>query len=239
MPPEGKDMIHLLIGSAAKPIRLPMDRHFFIGRSQGNDIIIDDNRSSRRHCELYFDGSRFILLDLDSSNGTLVNDEEAHTAALNDGDIISIGFQNFTYRCVNSEAELSGTYRETQKRSQQMVTQILPSLDSQMPEGNDFNGTLATMGIADLCQFLNLSNRTGLLLVKGSKGRALVYFDKGNTTQAEYGTNLGDEAILELLKETAGHFTFKVDQKAIDPNMSTPLPTLLLEAAKRQDEQGL
>lgn len=44
-----------------------------IGRSRDCDIAILDERVSRRHAEIYFDGDAFLVSDLGSYNGTLLN----------------------------------------------------------------------------------------------------------------------------------------------------------------------
>src|SRR5947199_8390419 len=44
-----------------------------IGRTNGNDLIISGRTVSRRHARLWFDNGRWYLEDLQSANGTLVN----------------------------------------------------------------------------------------------------------------------------------------------------------------------
>ena len=45
-----------------------------IGREQGNDIIINNNKISRHHCQIIqTEDNRFIVNDCNSSNGTFVN----------------------------------------------------------------------------------------------------------------------------------------------------------------------
>lgn len=63
-----------------------------IGRTNGNDLIISGRTVSRRHARLWFDNGRWYLDDLQSANGTLVNNTRLHqNIALNDGDIIHFG----------------------------------------------------------------------------------------------------------------------------------------------------
>ena len=44
-----------------------------IGRTAGNDIVINDPEVSRRHARLTWDGQQFIIEDLGSTNGTFIN----------------------------------------------------------------------------------------------------------------------------------------------------------------------
>lgn len=62
-----------------------------IGNSPENAIRIDDDYSSGKHASLRYDNQQYTLTDLDSSNGTFVNDEEITKVVLKDNDIISIG----------------------------------------------------------------------------------------------------------------------------------------------------
>jgi serine/threonine protein kinase len=74
-----------------------------IGRTSGNDLIISGRTVSRRHARLWFDNGRWILEDLQSANGTLINNVRIFQAAvLNDGDVIHFGDEvvvfNTTYK---------------------------------------------------------------------------------------------------------------------------------------------
>jgi serine/threonine protein kinase len=65
-----------------------------IGRTNGNDLIISGRTVSRRHAQLWFEGGRWYLGDMQSANGTLVNNmrlQPNQAAPLNDGDVINFG----------------------------------------------------------------------------------------------------------------------------------------------------
>jgi hypothetical protein len=64
-----------------------------IGRLPECDIVLDDSKVSRRHAEVRKDGSGVgaLVIDLNSTNGTLVNGAGVHERALNDGDQITVG----------------------------------------------------------------------------------------------------------------------------------------------------
>jgi DNA-binding response OmpR family regulator len=69
-----------------------------IGRAVENDIVITSKRVSRKHAEVRREGGEVILLDLDSTNGTFLNEERVLTpAALRDGDRITIGDVTFVF----------------------------------------------------------------------------------------------------------------------------------------------
>lgn len=79
-----------------------------IGRALENDIVITSKRVSREHARLQRDGWRVVLEDLESTNGTFLNDERVlESIALHDGDCIKIGDVALTFH------DPDITYRDT------------------------------------------------------------------------------------------------------------------------------
>jgi signal transduction histidine kinase len=62
-----------------------------LGRDAANPIQLHDNEASRRHAELHGENGEFELVDLQSSNGTWVNDKKIERATLRTGDRVQIG----------------------------------------------------------------------------------------------------------------------------------------------------
>jgi hypothetical protein len=62
-----------------------------IGRLPESDVVVDDPGASRQHARISSANGEFVVTDLGSTNGTLVNDEAVDEAALADGDRITIG----------------------------------------------------------------------------------------------------------------------------------------------------
>lgn len=62
-----------------------------IGRSSKADVQIDQEAVSRNHCKILNTGSAIMLRDMNSTNGTYVNDELIEEHALRDGDYVKIG----------------------------------------------------------------------------------------------------------------------------------------------------
>jgi len=67
------------------------NRPVTIGRSPDNDLPVDNLAVSNHHARVYYEGSRLVVEDLDSLNGTFVNDLRVERATLHDGDSIWIG----------------------------------------------------------------------------------------------------------------------------------------------------
>jgi len=62
-----------------------------LGRSETADIRVLDLKSSREHAEIMQVGADFVLTDLGSQNGIIVNDLKVKQHVLSDGDKIIIG----------------------------------------------------------------------------------------------------------------------------------------------------
>lgn len=82
----------VLVGSdPLKSWRLSPGGEPTIGRGESNEIVIDDPNASRTHVRLSHKSGEWWLADLDSLNGTLVNDHQAKQTRLTAGDVITIG----------------------------------------------------------------------------------------------------------------------------------------------------
>jgi hypothetical protein len=63
-----------------------------IGRDSSNGVAINDAEVSRKHSRLTFQGGKYVLEDLGSTNGTFVNGQRlAGPVVLKPGDVISLG----------------------------------------------------------------------------------------------------------------------------------------------------
>lgn len=74
-----------------------------IGREEDNTIQLNDERVSRFHIKIQEDGGRFILTDLESTNGTKINGHPVQMRVLQPGDQVAIGR---TLLLVGSESEI-------------------------------------------------------------------------------------------------------------------------------------
>ena len=62
-----------------------------IGREEGNTIQLNDERISRYHVKIQEDHERLVITDLESTNGTKVNNEDVQLRILRFGDMIQLG----------------------------------------------------------------------------------------------------------------------------------------------------
>jgi two-component system response regulator HydG len=93
-PPDARDA-YLVVreGDTWRDVfRLPPAQVMTIGRAATNRIVLRDELCSRNHCELYRNGSTWVVRDLGSRNGTTVNGGPVvGERELESGDLIQIG----------------------------------------------------------------------------------------------------------------------------------------------------
>jgi transcriptional regulator with GAF, ATPase, and Fis domain len=70
---------------------------YWVGRQPTNDLQLEDNAVSRRHCLFILSGDACTLKDLDSRNGTFVTGTPVSEQQLEPGDEIGIGGSVFCY----------------------------------------------------------------------------------------------------------------------------------------------
>ncbi len=77
-----------------------------IGRSQDNDVVIENLAVSGHHAKIDSVEDGFLLTDLGSTNGSFVNEEIVASHWLKEGDIITIAKHNLVFAYAEGEAPL-------------------------------------------------------------------------------------------------------------------------------------
>lgn len=81
----------LLKFNAAVIKEIPWDKETItVGRKPDNDVVIDNPAISGHHCKLVKQGSGFFVEDLESTNGTYLNEKRVKTSGLSHNDVIGV-----------------------------------------------------------------------------------------------------------------------------------------------------
>lgn len=96
-------------GKPVDSIPLLVGNNYIVGRDAACDIVLAEAVVSFHHARIESDGRGYLLVDLDSRNGTFVNGKKILSIWINNGDVISVG--NFTLRFTSSE-RVNVSYRE-------------------------------------------------------------------------------------------------------------------------------
>ena len=70
--------VSLLLQDGSSRTYLVHEGSNILGRSNESDFRLPDTGVSRQHAEINWDGQVAVLVDLQSTNGTTVNDEPPH-----------------------------------------------------------------------------------------------------------------------------------------------------------------
>ena len=91
----------------------PIDRDVFtVGRSKDNAVMLDNPTVSGHHCSIIRDGDRFVLRDLESTNGTRLNAKEVTESKLRPKDLVQIGSVEFIFDSERLDAVETHSYAE-------------------------------------------------------------------------------------------------------------------------------
>jgi pSer/pThr/pTyr-binding forkhead associated (FHA) protein len=104
-----------------------------IGREEGNLLRLNDERVSRYHAKVQFDNGEIILTDLESTNGTRVNNTVVQIRRLKPGDRISIGRSQLLF----------GSDEEIRTRQEQLNALTTPNTEGSSLPATVHASTLA------------------------------------------------------------------------------------------------
>lgn len=101
-----------------------------IGREEGNTIQLNDERVSRFHLKIQQDHGDIVLTDLESTNGTKVNNEEVQLRILRHGDLITVGRSTMLF----------GTREEINRRLERLAkSEYGRKMEARRPDANDLD----------------------------------------------------------------------------------------------------
>jgi pSer/pThr/pTyr-binding forkhead associated (FHA) protein len=109
-----------------------------IGRLPDNDLVVDNPAVSGRHAKVYKQGDKYVIEDLQSTNGTFISGQRIGSQALKDGDKITIGKHTIVFDRAGGDApvpagmkteflpELGGTMMLDTERHRDMLSGVTP-----------------------------------------------------------------------------------------------------------------
>src|SRR5688500_508694 len=83
--------LEIVVRNTDRVLTLAPGQTITAGRTVQCDLQLDDPSVSRRHCSLTFDRGLLQIKDLDSANGTFVNERQIREATARPGDLIRLG----------------------------------------------------------------------------------------------------------------------------------------------------
>ena len=88
--------------------KFPIDKEFLnIGRKTDNDIALDDKLVSRYHAQIFTNNGNSFLRDMNSTNGTFIQEKQVDLQLLSDGMSFEIGSYTFIFITEDERARTS------------------------------------------------------------------------------------------------------------------------------------
>ena len=97
-----------------------------VGRRPGSDILLDNMAVSGNHASIFTIGEDSFVQDLNSTNGTFVNNKRVAKHHLTNGDTVNIGNHSLTYhneKAVKSGSDLAKTVIINPHKQEEMLAE--------------------------------------------------------------------------------------------------------------------
>jgi two-component system cell cycle response regulator len=201
------------------------DAPLVIGRASDCEIRINDHSVSRRHARIQPGADGFYAVDLQSTNGTYINDIPASMYKLKDGDYLRVG--NCIYRFLmggNVETEyheeiyrltiIDGLTEIHNKRY------LMEFLDRELARSSRHNRPLSLI-MLDIDRFKSINDQFGHLGGDFAL-RELAVRIKGNVRKEELFARYGGEEFTAMLPETALEGALVVAERILKVVNQTP-----------------
>jgi len=187
-----------------------------IGRGSDCDIRINDHSVSRRHARINPGADGYYAVDLQSTNGTFVNDVPASMYKLKDGDYLRVG--NCIYRFLaggNVETEYhEEIYRLTIIDALTDIHNkryLVEFLDRELARSGRYKRPLSLV-MLDIDRFKNINDELGHLGGDFTL-RELASRIKGNIRKEELFARYGGEEFAIVLPETTAEGAVKLGER--------------------------
>jgi len=98
-----------------------------IGRRPGSDVLLDNLAVSGNHASIFTIGEDSFIQDLNSTNGTFVNNKKIGKHHLENGDVVSIGNHTLSYineNATRSAPDLAKTVIISGRKQDEIIAQI-------------------------------------------------------------------------------------------------------------------
>ena len=201
------------------------DAPLVIGRASDCEIRINDHSVSRRHARIQPGADGFYAVDLQSTNGTYINDIPASMYKLKDGDYLRVG--NCIYRFLmggNVETEyheeiyrltiIDGLTEIHNKRY------LMEFLDRELARSSRHNRPLSLI-MLDIDRFKSINDQFGHLGGDFAL-RELAVRIKGNVRKEELFARYGGEEFTAVLPETPLEGALVVAERILKVVNQTP-----------------
>ena len=210
---------------------LPPDLNIVIGRVSDVDLLLLDEKVSRKHAKISTHQGQVLIEDLASRNGTFVNGARIRSVELKEGDQIAIGAA--TIKLVS--------LGEAKPRSPHPAASRAQATSSPPPAVSPLiSGSISEMPLPDLLQLFDNSRKSGVLTIRSTQGIGRIYLREGQVYHAEVEANpvvKPRKAFYRMFAWTEGAFDLKpIGEHVVAEEITESTTSLVLEGVRQLDE---
>jgi len=228
--------LHFLSGkNKGKETLLPYEGELLVGRTQDEDVVIDDDQAPHLHARITVERDKVVIKDLETGGGTLVNRKNVTECKLREGDRIRVGKVTFMLVSVNRFSTTPGAAGGKPSAAEAVAA----SSKGLMNLGSSISGSIRDVPLIDILQFLGNARKTGELVITSHPNVGHVYLWEGEIYYAKTNTvpaTSPKKALFRLARWKSGTFTFGPQPETEVPaQLNEPSQNILLDAAQAAD----
>jgi pSer/pThr/pTyr-binding forkhead associated (FHA) protein len=214
---------------------LPPDLDIVIGRVSDVDLLLLDERVSRKHARISTRAGRIVIEDLNSKNGVFVNGRRVSRQELHKGDEIVIGASTMRVLPIGEAGVKKATswIRSPPPAPQSQGAATTPLLA----------GSLEELSLSELLQLFANAGKSGVLVLRSAGGVGRVYLRNGQVFSATVETKPmvgARKAFFRMFQWTSGEFALlPLDAAPPRVSISDSTTSLALEGVRQVDEMRL
>lgn len=239
---DGKQMLLLTTEQQVHAFDLMASMRVALGRHDANDLQLVSRTVSNFHAELILDEGRLLLRDLESTNGTFVNDNPVHEMELKPGDRIRLGNYVLTVHLEQRNGNKEGFFR-FRRHPDSFDIGVRGNIISLRAGTQEAVQTLRAvdphdLSLPDLLKVLTTGPRSiTLVLTKGSE-QGHIYVRKDKIVHAKYGIARGEKALYRFFGWQKAEYEIQEfpASSAVPRTIALPADTLIVEGMKQIDE---
>ena len=196
-----------------------------IGRDSECEIAINSSSISKRHAEIIVKDGAYTIQDLESTNGTLVNEKKIESVILQHGDKIQVGKQKFIYRSSDqaSPKELQEEKFVLIPLSNKGFEKSIP-IDKKLTIGRSPENDIVLKAQHVSGQHAVIHNRKGIYILEDCKSLMGTFINREKITEKEL--QHGDEILISRYK-----YVFKSTLRPLHHKKAASIPLWFMAIA--------
>jgi hypothetical protein len=217
-----------------REVRLPRDRALVVGRTSEADLLILDDKVSRKHAKISTFGGKVVIEDMQSRNGVFVNGERVRRTELADGDEIQVGASTIRFVAFKNGAAATTPATRPLEATQELRTPL---------HGSSLTGSIADISLPDLLQLFVTAKKSGVLTLRSGHGAGRIHLREGHIYHVSVDAGIvlpPRKAFYRMLRWKNGTFALEpLNGHSAPEDITESTMTLLLQGIQQLDETRL